>query len=419
VRLFISHSARTTAVKRVLETVQTILSADHEVFVDKQIDPGAAWRSVIYHQLATCDGAVVLLDRHALASRWVQREVDLLLWRQAFHERLTVVAVLLGSVSAGSVGRAGFEELDQSQFLFAGRDGLDPDAIAERLSRRFVGLPTIHHTRMEQWFADIALALEEIRHPERLRDAALALGVTAEEADRVLHPGGSRFLAHQFLGQTAGRRLKAVHALVNACDQDLLKRLVGLIRPTWVHASAARPLLAHRRAGRMVAVLNARQSRTAVQYVQRATCVDRMVKYEEVAGVTGEPSAAELLAQGEKAVLRLLGGDPELGHTFDDIREDIVRHGRPHARHLIINATVAPKPAVAEAVRQLIDRFPWLVVIVVIGKTAPSREELARWRLGEGRVLEPVLGDYDEVEAWRDIDDLDWMIAPTAKGTDR
>jgi hypothetical protein len=418
VRLFVSHSAETGSARRVLRTLAaTLRDAGHDVFVDEVIKPGTPWRSVLYHEIAICDAAVILLDQTSLTKRWVQREVDLLLWRKAFHPGLVIVPIILDTTEIGAVRRAGFGEFTEQQFMTAGQRGWNSATIALELNGLFAGAPDPPSTRMERWFDDIELVLGRVGHPHRLRSAALALGVSAEDADQVLQPGGCRFLAHQFLGRRAETSaVDAIDHLIHCADSETLRQLVALIAPTWVHESAALPLMIHGRTGRFLAVLNARESRTAVEYIRRATCLDAKVRAEQVLGVTGEAGAEDLLAQCEQAVLRLLGGEPELGHSFDDIPAEELRDGLPYARYLIVDVTGTPKAVAAKVIEQIRERFRWLAVVLIVGKAVSTPAAVAELRLADARLLEPPLGEHDEFKAWRTVGDLERMVKSATGG---
>jgi TIR domain len=406
VQLFISHSAQTPRARAVLAAVRSRLEKlGHEVFVDADILAGAEWRSVLYHHLAICQGAVVLLDASTVDKRWVQREVDLLLWRRAFNRNVVILPVILDETHPGAVRARGFGELTETQFICAGRRRLGPRQIADQVAETFATAPTAPATCMEQWFDDIEVVLERIGHPHKLRLAALALGVDSDSADQVLQHGGYRFLAHQFLGRaTDDAAVAAIKQLLYCTDTDTLGKLVTLISPTWVDAAASRPLVLHGPDDRYVAVLNARDPRTAEQYCHRATCLDALARAEYVSTMVGEFGVTELVQECEKAVKLLLGG--EVWDSWDDLLPAWIQDG-PRTkdgarlpRFLIVDATEPlTKQVVAEAVGRIRERFRWLIVIVMVGKTAPTSEEIAAWRLADARILEPALGPTAEVEA--------------------
>src|SRR4051812_44064690 len=104
--VFISHSSKTDpyadAVR--IHVQRALVARGWEVRVDIDgLRGGEEWSGVLYHWLADCDAAVVLVGRKALTSKWVAREVDLLLWRRALGSPLTVVPAILGDLTRADV----------------------------------------------------------------------------------------------------------------------------------------------------------------------------------------------------------------------------------------------------------------------------------------------------------------------------
>ncbi|GAA3951962.1 toll/interleukin-1 receptor domain-containing protein [Actinoplanes auranticolor] len=415
-RFFISHSAGTDHAKAVLRSVvRRLESAGHSVFVDSTILLGDRWRSRLYHELALCGAAVVLLDQMSIGRRWVQREVDVLLWRRAFHPELCVLPVLLDATNVAAVRKAGFGEFTEQQFLLA--DGLGPAVIAERVAARVAeatpigGMTT---SRMEQWFDDLETLFARVDQRQRLRQAALELGVSPQDADQVLLPGGCRFLAHQFLGRsTDTATVDAISRLVYAATTDTLLKLAHLVSPAWVEQSASRHLTAPARS--TVAVLNADDPHTPEHYVRRATCVDARVQVERVTAVLGEDVEQDLFDQCEEAVFRLLGVEPPVTGRFA-VPERELREGPPWPSYLIVAAADLPHDAVASVIKQLRTVFPWLTVLLTVPSGLAAAAAVDAWGLRDVRVLEPVLSPDEEFVAHRTVRSLYRMIRRVSEG---
>ncbi len=405
-RFFISHSAQTERAKAVLEQVRTRLNSKSDsVFVDADILAGDLWRSVLYHELAMCTAAVILLDRTSLDARWVQREVDILLWRQAFDESLVIIPVLIDAIPVGAVRATRFAEFTERQFLLA--DGLEPEEIGKRVADRFASLGQPADpgaTTMVAWFDNIEIVLGRIGNRQKLRLAALELGVTPQDADQVLLHGGFRFLAHQFLGRPNNdASVDAVNHVLYCADAETLRKLARLITPTWVDHSAALPLKLRGPGSGQVAVLNAVDFRTAEHYIQRANCMDERVLVEQIPGVTGEESESELLAQCNQAIRRLFFAEP----PFDKVPEDVLRDGPPRPSYLIVNTSGLPRTAVAAVIEELRDRYRWLSIILIVGDEVPPQGTLG---LRDAVVLEPPLVAGEERKAQMTVRELHQMI---------
>lgn len=99
-RLFISHSSPSPDARQRLEFFieelrRGVASGEQiEVLYDaEQILGGEDWRRRIAFMLHVCDGAVVLLDKAAVASRWVLAEATVVSLRHAWDERFVCVPV--------------------------------------------------------------------------------------------------------------------------------------------------------------------------------------------------------------------------------------------------------------------------------------------------------------------------------------
>lgn len=417
VHFFVSHSAGETSGAVLKALREALRDACHTVFDDSHIVPGTRWRSKIYHELARCDAAVLLLDRYSLRRRWVQREVDLLQWRRALNPQLEVIPVLLDRTRLSTVRDRGFGDLTETQFLQAGRLGLEPEAVARTIVDRFAKLRPAGDDAMDRWFGAIETALSRIGQAERQHKAAVALGVPPDEADAVTERDGCRFLAHQFMGRPTDQAIvAALRWLVDAADREAVSTLIELIGPVWVDGSAAMPLVSRHRPRRMVAVLNAKQSWTARQYVSRATCADPIVRTIEVAAIAGEEGAAGLRTQWEREVLFMLGADPDSGDTIAEVDSRVVRDGDGFPVYLVVNASRGNRIVAAEAIRMIQAQFRWLGVVLLVGGDLPSEIELAGWHLGDAQVLRPPLGTYAETDAQRTSRHLRYMLDRAPKG---
>lgn len=81
-KIFVSHSARDDAyAAMVREQVRVLLPSGDTLLVDEgrirlwhDIRPGQEWCALLYDWLASCDAAMILMNREALKSAWVRRE---------------------------------------------------------------------------------------------------------------------------------------------------------------------------------------------------------------------------------------------------------------------------------------------------------------------------------------------------------
>jgi hypothetical protein len=126
-----------------------------------------------------------------------------------------------------------------------------------------------------------------------------------------------------------------------------------------------------------------------------------------VTAIAGEAFIEEFEADCTKAVQTLLSVRPP--YTIEDA---VPAGDRPDEQlFLIVDPSTTPRALVAEGVRAVHRRFPWLVVVLLTGQALPTDEELATWRLADARKLEPALGPREELGAQRVVAALDKLRA--------
>jgi hypothetical protein len=426
-RIFISHSSLGDRyAELVRDAVRGRLEArGHTVLLDKaRLEPGDEWRSVLYNWLAECDGAVVLLNEKALASAWVAREVTILLWRRALGSPVRIVPVLLGALRSKSGNESWFRELVALEAARIDAVEGTGKAEAERLAERAVArigdvtpLPAAD-VPFGAWLHDVAECLAGLA-PDRLALAARRLNVRDEDWRSALLPGAEMFLAQQLLARRLSVEVvEAIADLARGLTVEQLRRLVALIRPTWVDAEAARQLIVASVPGDPSAVATASPANSAERpepspwifvinaglpgtlqtYVERATCCANFgYRARAVSGVFGEAVNEELLVQSETAIraaLNVRGTRPIDERDFDP--------PRVKRAFLIFDPGVADPDQLAELARTLHARYPRLTLLMAAGTQPPSSEALTAWQLADVRVVQPELSD----DAERDGDQL-------------
>ncbi|WP_158088688.1 toll/interleukin-1 receptor domain-containing protein [Thermoactinospora rubra] len=399
-KLFISHSAsKDPYAAAVLDELTELMKRkNYDVLVDRErLRAGERWAACIYQWLGECDAAVVLLNRRAVeASPWVQREVNILLWRQALGSPVYIVPALLGDLTSKDVDM-GFSELKPLEFSRV--DGPDPAELARHIADRFAEVPTaaVSCDPMREWIERIETYLREVKDEDPLVDSARALGVPEPDLEQVRLVGGRMFLAHQFLaGDLGPRTVQALSKLTTRIPYgDPRRYLVKEVIPVWVDGAQARRLLPGRsRPHRLVILLNAVKQETAVDYLHRATCLAATgYDFVQVTSVAGEDPVTELTAAYERAVEDMLGGDlAAYGMTLETVPwDEIGSH-----LFLIVDPGRAPMKAVAQAVRNLHDRAPRVVVVLLTGRRLPDEQAVRALGLADAaRVDTGLEGDAE------------------------
>jgi hypothetical protein len=409
--VFISHASGEDAFAQSVcaELQAAIRQRQWEPFIDvTAFQGGEQWQAILYSKLEECDAAIILLGRAAMESQWVRREVFMLLWRSALGSPVTLLPVLLGDVTMDEIKRSELAELEHVQFAARGTAG-GPDQARELAATIAAALPDAGTALpasgpMRRWLEDVAYCLRQVDSPGTLQQAARELD-PADTATFATLPESRRYLAHQLLRFRPQQPLHNA-VLTLAWRGADLPGLVALVKPGWVDPDAARRLLPG--AGRVAALLNARRSETARQYVQRASCCSLNFLTQSVSLISGEDQQGQFRSDcltAIRAALSYAADDPLAG--AEPAASDVV--------FLVIDPGDGPASVIAETLPGLLAEFPWLNVIVLTGGAGPDGTApdglagLAGREIG-AVVLQPQLGPDEEREGGHIVGRLDRIL---------
>jgi hypothetical protein len=385
------------------------------------LKPGQEWASVLYQRLARCDAAVVLLSPQALASPWVRREVNILLWRRALGAPLHIVPALLEGLGSTALQDAGFTELKPIQFARSKSTGL----IVDEILGEFVNLPEVGEDRspMCLWLSAIEECLNYVRQDKALEAAAQILSIDDASVDQVHQADGRAFLAHLFLehfehDDVCGLNIwEAIRQVADFIPLEWLTRLARKVIPTWIDGAAARRLLKSPDDPGGVVLLNAYFASTGEQFIARASCCDSSrFRVEAIDLTTGEAMENEFLQKCDEAVDKLIGfrGGPPRDEWIDMFLEE-----PPDRRAACYVIVVPPNTSgdwshIAAAVRAAEERYSWVTFLLLVGATLPTEEDLAKWNL-HAKVL-PRLRGKQEFNGRQMVDALAKLQRELGKG---
>jgi hypothetical protein len=410
-RFFISQTAiRGSQAEALLAALRSHLAGmELEYFDESYIRQGERWRVRLYHELAFCDAAIVLLDNEALKpdSWWMRREVYSLLWRQ-YLGSVELRVALLDGIRSSDVRSAGYGDLTELQLVKV-PTGADMSSIASKLIAGFGARKANNDDPMHKWANGIANILEKVDVPEALKDFAGALGLDDHDlltVQELIDTERCQYLAHQLLGRTDAESIYlAVQRIRHIIGRDSTRYLAEWTIPAVVDGEAAGKLLrrqfSDQEKRRPVFVLNAEVGATAGVYVKRASCCDPRYRHIEVSAALGENLKDELKNECIKAIAGLLylGTDTSSRRVQRQLAD--YREGKSklvEAGYLTIDPADAPMDKVAEAIREIRDQFPWLAVIVITGPEIPRPEDTDKWGLRGLMRLEPQLLDDEETK---------------------
>ncbi|WP_264934617.1 toll/interleukin-1 receptor domain-containing protein [Streptomyces sp. A012304] len=417
---FISHSDHdgTGNARKVAKAVRRqLLKQGWAVKLDMDdLLPGDDWCDRLYQYLVQCHAAVILLNRAALRSSWVRREVNMLLWRKALGSPVTLIPVLLDGLTSAEIRGTDIESILELQAFKqpgpeaplveqrqAGR-GRSPRTLArhvgERLSRT-VGDPLEDGgSLMDMWLENVTFYLGKVPEGTALRAAAQELtdgGPPPDDVPFVTAKEGHRFLARRMLGRAPSVRVYNALTNVGRFVGSDFDALVRVLAPVWIDPEAARRLLPADGA-RVVAAVNTGQVLTGTRYVQRASCCHLSYHVAEVSVLDPETFVADC----EEAVKRKVGARG--GRSLDGFRpagKDVV--------YLVVDPYGWPVPRVVQLVSELTKAYAWLNVLLLTGDEVPDED----WTCGEDRItfLRPALDRADEEDADRYAVLFDTMAA--------
>ena len=315
------------------QVTQTLESSGFEVYLDvDRLEPGDEWRAKLHFWLETCDAGIILLNPEAVASKWVRKEVDILMHRWAVsgsfesdrNKRLRIVPVFLGGFSDADIRAAGFGDLEILSVQAARL--LDPEmsaANAAQLTAKVVDVlkglvPVTHDSHLRRWLNSVEAGLTEVRTKgEKFLDEARKRARVGD-ADWSSAATRVEILAHHLLHcdlPTVKAALAEMRpAFLNAQDyQAFASRLL----PLWVDESLARGLVGARtkvdedRNTFAALALNAGQFDTVRDYINRAwgypSWGGRCIDFEPP---VGEGAEQEVLDALYKAIAPLTRARP-------------------------------------------------------------------------------------------------------------
>jgi hypothetical protein len=408
--VFISHSANEDEFAGdVLDGLKNLLETRrYKVLVDRSgLRVAREFEDQLELWMDSCDAAVVLLNEKALHSEWVRDEVTVLLHRRHMlrsrrRQGLFLLPVLIGGVRPGDVRSTGLRKLAKLQFL-DGSAELDASVLAERIASLFA-CPhpgDINSKAMDEWIRRITYRIDQVGSESQLAEAARALEMSDDEISTVRLWGGSRFLAQRLMDSRLRRHtVEALGRLTPFMPTGDSRTLVHEIAPTWVDGQAAALLLPEAPDEGLVALLNAHQPETGEEYFARATCRAKTGYWSCVVGIAvGAQPVAELLTAWEKA----LEGDFVI---TTDTGYPGPREAPPYRCFLIIDPNGLNLEIIADAIRAMNERYPWLGILLLTGGSLPDDTTVRSWRLRNPVFLRPALKDLAEFTARQTVRDL-------------
>jgi hypothetical protein len=304
--IFISHSAKESAAKAVLEALRAGLEeAGFAVWLDSERlerSPGVVWRQEIAKALALCRGAVVLVSPSALTSEWVRKETAILVHRHDIARSFGVVPVLTAGVKPEDLKTAAWEPLALAELQAT---VIEPTMVPSRAIDALRPLLKRHDPDSpERRLENHLVHLLKDFHASTLDSAAHKLDLTLTDWD--FDSDRPTAYARRLLEVGIERQVESLHRIADA-DPDIACDVFTTVAPhgwipaearTAVRESAARP------AGERGVALNAAGMATCDMYVRAG-----FFSWEAraVEGAFGERAEQDIVDRARAALLAWLG----------------------------------------------------------------------------------------------------------------
>jgi TIR domain len=366
-------------------------SGGFEIWLDvKSFEPGDVWRAHLSRWLGSCDGAVILLNEEAAASKWVRKETTILTWRKSLRSNVRIIPALLGGFPASNLEGLGLEDVGELHTARLPSKEMTPEnaqLLADKIVRKLEGLTVDEiDTPMTEWIEDVAELLHKVtdRHFKR---AAERLGMDSDEGH---FPDRDLTMAHYLLHASLDSAYDGLVQLKKGLDRDLFRELVGLILPIWVDPEAARNLhaIVARSRERRVLAINAKYQDTAEAYIMRALCCSLdMSQIVAATDVSGTGLAAELLPRYERAFHRKLGlGD----RPTEQAVRDYLDWDKGELFILLGNGAIR-----ADVIKALRDKYAKVTYVLLSGDDS----SLVARNVPEAELIRPELAEGAEEKA--------------------
>jgi hypothetical protein len=243
IKIFISHSTKTEEAQEFLDAVRNALDQDFDLRLDQiLLEGGDNWRASIYQWMDEAHGAVLLLTKEALQSKFVQMEAMILSWRSFRQPEFALVPVLVGGVTVDDIKGGLFGEMALGTFQVV---TLKDPAAAQDVARCLKKLqkPNPSRTPREILESRIGRLLKKEQVGEDvLRDVGVKLfGWTAK--DFASNTDYFEKFTTDILSENTPVACSAINELKEqGMEKGKAQELLELVFPFWVEEETAKPV---------------------------------------------------------------------------------------------------------------------------------------------------------------------------------
>jgi hypothetical protein len=297
---------------------QTLRDMGYGVWIDSDAADATGYRA--NYGLLTCDIAVLLLDRDALASRYFADQVPVLLWLRGLG--VPVLPVALGRVTPEEIrdsplgGILSGQRADVLTFPNHRQSGDAPATHVAMICEKVAGLLPARPrpSPAARWITDMAGFLEKVPD-DAIRLYAAELGVPLHDPGQPYSPrpdNPREAVAAAIFGSNANQVFEHLRDAIKRYlypDVETSEKVVNRAEPIWVDLDTARLVLevAELPSGLRVCGFETTTVRHGRHIVERATASDP--GYEPVGPpeAVGEDAGEELLKRYDSSLRGALG----------------------------------------------------------------------------------------------------------------
>ncbi|MGH1493321.1 MAG: hypothetical protein ACRBK7_28645, partial [Acidimicrobiales bacterium] len=239
----------------------------------------------LFTWMATCRGAVILLDEAGLESEWVRSEATILAWRAALNPDFRLIPILIDR-ERSALREAGLNPVDIDELQLVKTVDRPVAEVAVEVAEGLRDLPPRKpRGPMNSWADDVAI---KMKVDGFLEDVAADLDI--DDEDRNLSGTDLRHaVAYRLLHSDIEEIESAVSCLADSVDKQNRIDFGRLLSPSWIPSAVAGALLTILHGGQTrVAQLEAGYEFTARRLIVRATCANRMVRVIEPPATEGD-----------------------------------------------------------------------------------------------------------------------------------
>lgn len=273
IKIFITHSTKTEEAQEFLDAVKKALDLNFDVRLDQTgLKGGDDWRAKLYQWMEEVHGAVLLLTKEALESKFVQMEAMYFTWRKFRQPGFVLLPVTVGEVTAVDLAKGIFGEMALNTFQAI---SLKEPALAAKVACCLISLKgqSQPRTPREVLQARIVKLLRKEASEDDLREVGVVLLGWTPDQFTASTDYYEKF-ARELLQADRVDAAKAFAAVTMLADAGVhqANELLEIITPNWVAPECANPVaeLAFDATIKRALSLNTAETFTAHSYIGRS-----------------------------------------------------------------------------------------------------------------------------------------------------